>query len=587
MSNTPQNIVQLSLIKPDYALIINQFDAVLPQQSAWQDMYYGSTGQAVLRYIASIGQLDQYAIEHAYRENFRSARLDSSVMGQARLLGVRAPRKTPCSITATLSVPAGTVLTVPAYTQMTVSGTLVFNRQAIVFTATQNSQTVTLYEGTVTSFTLRSDGSQYQQFVSQDTNYSVSDSDVVVAVNNVQVQVVQRPLWLYKATAAVEDSTTPTGQLQLLFGDGTYGSQPQTGDTVVITYVTTSGAGGANASLNAQNVTVNGISQVTGTTTSGLAGGTDQRPVSYFRQLSPQLFASHDSATRKEEMSAVAASYSGVVDAQVLGQRDIAPADNRYMNLLAVSLLTQSPFSAYDWDQFTKWFYQRINYPARAYRVDPQAILANVSADVYCQGTASDLNAVKANIIAALTKLFAPRAGIINTNIYISDIINTISGADSTIEYVNLVTPTGPIVSQIVPPTLTLAPVTGSGSLTPGQYSYGVTVVTTQGESLASNFASVIVQSSGSVQISWPASSSSSVIGYNVYGRSPINSGLLASLPASQLTYTDNGSATPTQAPPTISTSGLFYPSLGTMDIRMWYTSRLLMSLNNSNITGG
>lgn len=583
MATTPQNIIKLSTVQPDYALIVAQFDAVLPAQTAWQDMYYGATGQAVLRYIASVGNLDQYAIEHAYRESFRSARLDSSVMGQARLLGVRAPRRTPASLTCTLSVPPGTIRTIPAYSQMTVAGTLVFNRQAIVFDGSTTSLSdVVLYEGTITSFTLRSDGSQYQLFVSKDSNYSVSDLDVQVFINNVAVQVVQRPLWLYKDTPAVEDSTTPTGQLQLMFGDGTYGIQPSTGNAVVITYATTAGASGDNASLNGQNVTVNGISDVTGVTTSGLSGGTDQRPVGYFRQLSPQLFSAHDSATRKEEMSAVASSYPGVVDAQVLGQRDIAPADNRFMNLLAVSLLTTTgTMSAYEWDQFTKWFYQRINYPARAFRSDPQPILANIKADVYCQGTASDLNAVKADVVTALQSLFAARAGIINTNIYISDIINEITDSNSAIEYVDLITPQLPIISQIAPPTIALTPVPGVGVLPAGQYSYAVTVVTTQGESLASNFGSVYTTAAGGVQINWNPNTSTSLLGYKVYGRTAINSGLIASVGPGVTSFVDDGSIIPQQAAPVVSTAGLYYPKLGTLEINMFYTNRLLMSLTN------
>lgn len=585
MANTPNNQVILSTVQPDYSLILSQFDTVLPQQETWQDIYYGATGQAVLRYIASIGYLDQFGIEHAYRESFRQARLDSSIMGQAQLLGVRSPRKTPCSITVNLTNTSGGNLTIPAYSQMTVGGTLVFNRNALTFTAATPTLTgVTLYEGTLSTFTLRSDGTQYQQFVSQDSNYTVSDSDVTVAVNNIEVSVEQRPLWLYADVNAVEDTTTPTGQLQLMFGDGTFGIQPGAGDTVSIGYAVTQGAAGVNSSLSGQAVTVAGISFVTGVATSGLAGGTDQRNTTYFRQLSPQLFAAHDTATTKNEMSAVAASYAGAIDAQVIGQRQLAPSDNRYMNLVAVSILANPPFTAFQWDQFVSWFATRSTYPVRPFRMDPKPLNTAIVADVYCQGTAADLTVVESEINTAIQTLFALRTGIINTNIFLSDIISTILGADASIEYTNLQQPTQPIVSQVEPPVLSFTADIGGGTLPAGQYSYGVTVVTPQGESLAQNFASVSLSATGGVTINWTPNQSTAVLGFNVYGRTPVGMGLIASLPATAFSYTDTGAVTPTQKPPAINQTGFYYPALTTVTLNLYYTSRLLMSnINPTN----
>lgn len=568
--------VILSTIAPDYALILQQFDNVLPTQQSWADMYYGSTGQAVLRYIASVGNLDQFAIEHAYRENFRQARLDSSIMGQARLLGVRSPRKTPCGIPVTLVNQDNTALVIPAYTQFTVGGTLVFNREVITFTTLISSVNVTLYEGTVESFSLRSDGSKYQIFVSQETGYQVSDLDVVVTDNSTPVPVAQRPIWLYNGQAAVEDTTTPTGQLQLMFGDGTYGTQPAVNDVVTIVYAVTQGAEGENAGLSGQTVTCSAYSYITGTATGGLTGGTDQRDTTYFRQLSPQLFAAKTTATTQEEMSAVAASYPGVLDAQVLGQRSLAPGDVRYMNLVAVSLLTEAPFSAYDWDQFVAWFRKRCTYPVVPFRQDPQALTTAIVADVYCQGIATDLSSVQQEAMTKVQALFAPRTGIINSNLYLSDIINTIKTSDPTIEYLNLYTPSAPVVSQVEAPVVTLTPQVGDGTLAAGQYTYGVTVVTSQGESLATNFTSVNLNATGAVQLQWTANQSLAVLGYNIYGRTPVGLGLLASVGPNVNSWLDTGTASVGANPPALNTSGFYYPAVSTITLNMYYTNRLL-----------
>jgi hypothetical protein len=497
-------------------------------------------------------------------------------MGQARLLGVRSPRKAPCSVPVTLSVPVGTLLTIPAYSQFTVGGVLCFNRTVITFDAANSTVATQLYEGTVSSYSLRSDGSAYQLFVSQEANYAVSDQDVVVTVNSNVIPVLDRPLWLYPDQDGVEDTTTPTGQLQLLFGDGTYGTQPANTALITVIYAVTQGAEGENAGLSGQQVTANGINAVTGTATGGLAGGTDQRDTNYFRQLSPQLFAAKDTATTQEEMSAVAATYPGVLDAQVIGQRTLAPGDVRYMNLVAVSLLTEAPFSAYDWDQFVAWFAKRSTYPVRCFRRDPLGIGTVVNADVYCKNVATDLDAVQASAMTAIQKLFAPRTGIINTSLYLSDIINAIKTSDSTIEFLNLNTPTGPIISQVEAPVITLTPTLGSGGLSAGQYSYAVTVVTAQGESLATNFTSVILTASGEILLSWTGNQSIAVQGFNVYGRTPQGNGLLASLPPTASSWLDDGSATVGPIPPVLNTAGFFYPALTSVVLNMFYTSRLL-----------
>lgn len=575
MATTPPPVI-LSTIAPDYALIVQQFDTVLPTQQSWSDMYYGSTGQAVIRYIASIGNLDQFAIEHAYRESFRQARLDSSIMGQARLLGVRSPRKTPCGITVSLTNADNTALTIPAYTQFTVGGTLVFNRQVVTFTPASPTVTVTLYEGTVESFSLRSDGSEYQIFVSQETGYQVSDLDVVVTDNSSPVPVVQRPLWLYNGEPAVEDTTTATGQLQLMFGNSTFGTQPGVNDLVTIVYAVTKGAEGENAGLSGQTVTCSAYSYVTGTATSGLTGGTDQRSTTYFRQLSPQLFAAKTTATTQEEMSAVAATYPGVLDAQVIGQRSLAPGDVRYMNLVAVSLLTEVPMSAYDWDQFVAWFRKRTTYPVVPFRQDPQPLTTAIVADVYCQGIATDLTAVQQECIKNLQALFAPRTGIINSNIYLSDIINTIKTSDSTIEFLNLSVPTAPVVSQIEAPILNLVTNVGGGTLAAGQYTYGVTVITSQGESLATNFKSAYLSDTGSITVNWSSNQSLAVLGYNVYGRTPVGIGLLATLGPSATSWVDTGADQPAGNPPALNQSGFYYPEVSSITLNMFYTSRLL-----------
>jgi hypothetical protein len=114
----------------------------------------------------------------------------------------------------------------------------------------------------------------------------------------------------------------------------------------------------------------------------------------------------------------------------------------------------------------------------------------------------------------------------------------------------SILSPAGaPIVKD--PPTVGTAPDAG-GTLAKGTWYYKVAAVTADGEeSLASDEVVATLTASGSVKLEWTAPPSVTVTSYNVY-RSAAADGvsqselLLATVNAPALTYTDDGSKTPT-----------------------------------------
>lgn len=571
------NNVQLSLVRPDFASIREQLEATIASYNSWRDLLPTGTGRTITDWISAIGANDQYAIEHAFREGFRTARLDSSIMAQVILLGVRLDRKTPCSVRVRMSVSALTgSYVIPAYTQFTGGSGLLFNRNAITVTATPTE--FTLYEGRVVQRQQQGDGSAYQMFVTEDNEFTVSNKDVVVALNNVILTRTVQGLWHRQDVEGYQDTTSATGQMLLTFGGENYGTQPQTSDSIVITYALTRGSSGQNAAAIGQKVQISGYSGLTAVCTTGLSGGGDERNPTFYRKLGGQLFAAKSGATTQDEYSAVATSYPGVIDAKVLGQRDIAPGDVRWMNMVQVSLLTNVPWTGAQWDTFVKWFQQRSIFPVRLYRKDPVPQPVDIDLVIYCQGRA-DLAAVEAAARAQITKLFEPRPGIIDNNIYLSDIHAASRGGESAIEYADINSPLIDVVVHATSPSqLTLTLQTGGAVLPAAQYTYGVTAVLPGGETLATNFTSIVANGSSSVRIGWEAVPGAT--GYNVYGRDGIAVGLIGT--TSALFFVDPGlSVAPSTNVPQANSSGHRYPKLGTLTVKAEYTNRGFYNLGS------
>jgi hypothetical protein len=403
----------LSAVKPDQPLIVSQLQALLSTKTAWRDLYLSGTGQTLIEMVAAIGALDQYAIEQAYRQSFLDTSLtDSAVFAIARMLGVRIPRRNPAVMSVTLTrVDTSVALTIPAYSVFTCGSVTLFNREALTFALGAATIVGTLMEGEIRTFSLAGQGTNFQMFRSPETGFEVSDQDVQVKVNNNEVPVVQNGIWNYTGSMpAVQDSTTKDGELLLTFGNSLYGYRPVNGVQIDILYAVTKGSGADDSNLATQPVSYSGDPDITGVVNAGgLANGGNALSASTMRAVSPLMFSSQgNKATTRSEFSALPLTYPGVMDALVVGQREVAPTDVRYMNLVRVSLLTSSPMTDAFWSAFSSWYTRRIMYPVRIYRQDPIPMAVSVSLNVYCSSTA-DLPTVKAKVIAAVTELFTPR----------------------------------------------------------------------------------------------------------------------------------------------------------------------------------
>lgn len=578
----------LSTIKPDFSQLVSQLQTILSTKPAWVDLYQSGTGQTLIELIASIGELDQYAIEQAYKEGFLDTAItDSAVYAITRMLGVRIPRKQPATMVVTFSrTDTSLALTIPAFSVFTCNSVTLFNREAFTFTAGSSSLVVTLYEGVVRSFQLFAAGTDFQMFKSTESGFQVSDQDIKVTSNNNDIPVITNGIWNYSGESAVQDTTTKDGELLLTFGNDNYGFKPANNVQVDITYTVTRGVTAADSTLAGQKVAYVSDSSITGVVgVGGLTGGGDQVPVDTLQQISPLLFSAQGQrATTKSEFAAVAMSYPGVKDALIVGQRELAPADLRFMNLARISLLTDNPITNTFYNDFIAWYTKRTMFPVRFYRQDPIQFPVTITANIYCSSSA-DLLAVKANVTAAINALFQPRQGYIGYNVFKSDIYEAINASDTHVEYVELLSPTTDVIVDVNSPKNLQATAMnnsaggvyppGTGVLPAGSYVYGVSTVNATGESLVTNFISVTRTDTGINRVTWDKVFGA--VSYKIYGRTTLSRGFIASVTdtgASSYAFYDTGSIVPAGPLPTLDSSGIHYATLAALNLTVYYSQR-------------
>jgi hypothetical protein len=574
----------LSNVRPDFEDLVAQLQGVLSTFNSWQDFITSATGQTLIEFIAAVGAFDQYAVESSLQEAFPvTAKNDASIFAAVQMLGVRLDRKRPARITATFTRPiVGSII--PPMSQFTGAGSFFYNREAITVPVSPAlSAPIDLYQGVVVAVSLTGLGTDFQAFVTPETNFTVSDGidsignpDTYVIINAVAVEVTRTGLWQLKGTSGVQDTTLSNGSMALLFGSDLYGSKPGTNDSIVIQYVVTAGANGNNLITLGQKLTYDIDNLVVIVCTSQPTAGADQSPATVYKSVAAPVFGAFGSAVTRDQYVSTPFLYSGVVDSLMFAQREINPNALKWMNVIKVILLTSSVWSDVDYKTFFTWLQNQTMYAVRFVKEIPAPKINNIDVDVFCTN-AANLNVVKANVVAAITALFAIKPGILNRDFYRSDITEAVFGADPSIEYLILNTPsTDMLISRAVTGFPTAA-VVGGGSLVTGQfYDYAVSYNAVDGSQYAPlNWVNIEMLGGGNGSITLTWASVPNAANYIVWGRQTSGSlGMLATLANTVFSYTDTGSASPVL--PLLEEDIVIYRynSLGSLTVNVDYSSR-------------
>lgn len=571
----------------DQEQIVAALQQELAQKDAWTDLLTTSTGQAILDFVATAGTFGVFAAERGLQEAFPdSARLQSSILSAMRQLGVRISRKLPASTTVHLTKPAdGISVNIPAYTVFNGRGRKLYNRSPIIFGPSDVQQDVVLYEGYSKSIFTNGTGAAFQTFVSTEDKFTIADSDVRVSMSGVAIPIVTEGLWHYKATItgtgseisveqnpAVRDATTKNGELELTFGSSNYGTMPSSNQPLVISYCITTGAAGNDLTFSGAEIVVTGFDIVAGLSSAPLVGGADEKDPEVYKRIGPSDFAALDRAVNESEYNAVAAKYPGVIDAQLWGQRRLAPTLDTYMNLIRVSLLTSTPWTKSQKDDFIAWFSKRSMGYMRFFWSDPIARDYALDALVYCDSTA-DLAEVNVAVSNAVTAFTAAKFGFIGRSVYKSELYDAIKNAHQAVRYIRMKAPLFDVITAATPP-MPIFSEEGVGTVPEGATTYFVTTVVTAGSSTGESLPRAIqyhmIQAGKNLRLIWDAVQG--VDRFRIYATRGSSVGLLGEVPGSATEFIDTGAAVDTKIPvPQRDDMPVLYPQCTDVKLQFLY----------------
>lgn len=448
----------LDATTPDFESIYLRLVQELQAYPVWVDIITSGTGQTLIRNISAGIAYSTFSSERALQESFpQIAFSDSGIAMGTRMLGVRLQRRIPSSVNVRLTKPDdGQIYTIPALSQFTIRGFDFFNRQQITFNTLDTSLNVTLYQGTIHTLEGVAEGIPYETIEIGSENRQISNEDIYVAVNGEAWE--RRLVGIYhfgpEEKSFFED-TLPNGNVEIVFGNRTFGAIPAIGSSVDITWVETEGVAADFPTIGLQVSRLNAPSgiDVTGETLSAIYGGAEALSLGLYKALAPHIRSANKRAVRRSDYRAVALQYPNVVDALFRGQAELNPGKRNWMNIVGATILTSlpDPWSTVQWEDFINYMKESGIYQCEFLRLDPSPINITISGKVFCRPQAN-LEDIKNNLIRDVDVAFGPRLNALGYSVYQSDIADALEGKDDyndLVEYVTDITPSGDTVVDV------------------------------------------------------------------------------------------------------------------------------------------
>lgn len=454
MSGVP---LTLSQAKPDFESLVIQLQLFLNTRATWSDLLTSSTGETLIEMMAAVGTFNQFALEVAAREGFLDTAVrESSIYAITRMLGVRIGRKNPsgCDSVITRSGDLTYSRMIPRFTQFTINGQSFFNRHPILFETGSATATIKLFEGTLRVQTFPADSTAFREIYLNEPGFVVSDQDVEVLMIGSSGEaelwsVIDDGIWTAESSDRVYyDATSGEGDVILAFGDGYSGALPSVGSNIQISYVVTNGSiannGGANFEIACPEFPF-----LTGVTTSKMSGGADQKSASYYKSMAPHIFRAKKRAVTPMDYKAIASDYPGVAAVSVQAQKDIAPGDLRWMNVVRVCILPQveDAFTETEWNDFKVWFKKRCHTAIEIQPYTPEKKIVDIEITLALKSAAIPEEVVP-EADANIRALFAREEHTLGKRIAVSDIVD--ASHLPTVDYVQIQTPNLDLVTDII-----------------------------------------------------------------------------------------------------------------------------------------
>ena len=449
------------------------FLARINKSSYWTDAQVSSLTALLADALGDIGVTNSYANLIAAREAFsRLARRNTSVLANARYLGVDIGRKSVSTVTASVANLSSVKQSYDKYTPFTIGN---FNALLAEVTQWEPGEVKNVDFIIAEMFTFSQvvpNTVDYMTVRLGTENFQLTD-DLRVWFEHptgTRIEFMRFDKCLFEAYADQQiflDVTTDAGDVEIQFGGEQWGSQPPAGYTMKVQGIKALGASGNTDSIGLK-VQCLSNSQLQGKTVTACLGGSDETPVDYYRNYSPIVGRSRKKLIRRDEWKAACALYPDVADVVVQGQAEIAPNDREWQGVVRIAILPRNtstwgginpnPSSA-QWTKFLNWLAQ-YHSPLDVQSWNPDKLQIDCTLDVALYADAPGTRESNQAVLeASVLELFKRRPGMLGKRLALSDIMDRVlydwTDVDqpvrrSVVDYCNIASP----VQDIIPNTV-------------------------------------------------------------------------------------------------------------------------------------
>lgn len=323
----------------DFTSIRNRMITSLQSKASWANILFFSTNQRLIDIVAEeVSELAKYVDYQTREAKWTLAQNRSSLVTQAQLLGYQPHRKVGAIGQIRLSVDSGFAappspvnVPIPQWSVFSDGGEIqVTNPQGSVITTTDNFIDLDIVQGTPKSITFTANGDIYEELVVDNTSFE--DVYYEVLVNSV--------LWTeIDDLREAESGTSQVFEVQnkvdfsgviFRFGNNTFGKKLNNGDSVVIRYVETLGAGGNISSIGIINTVEstirdlnNDVTEVFVTNLSAIDGGLAEEDIEDIRTFGPNVFQTAERASSSTDYISLFRANALVANANVWGAYEV------------------------------------------------------------------------------------------------------------------------------------------------------------------------------------------------------------------------------------------------------------------------
>ena len=338
---------RLQISDLDFDQIKQNLKSYLQQQNTFQDYDFEGSGLSILLDILAYNtHYNSYYLNMIANESFLdTAILRDSVVSHAKTLGYTPYSTTAAMATINVTVESGN--TTPSI--ITLARGFSFSSDLIEQTsynftllddavATKSGtafffENLQIYEGSLNTyeFTYNQNSNPKSTFILPSSNIDTSTIKVTVSptAGNTFTEV-------YNLATEILDVTVDSsvfflqedknGNYKIYFGDGAIGKALEDGAVITVSYLISNGEAGNKASDFVPNATINGLSQITITTTNAAAGGSSRESIDEIKFSAAAQFSSQNRlVTFKDYESYIKKNYPNVDSLSVWGGEDETP----------------------------------------------------------------------------------------------------------------------------------------------------------------------------------------------------------------------------------------------------------------------